>query len=166
MDNKFLLRMEKTLKDIKSRLLVNDTIRTLLYYESDEITDNVAVPSIQIVKDHIYLQPIVDTDVTEPFNKKNYIAITLSVGNAESPNTITYAIKISVMCHETCWTYGDNHIRALRIMQEVINDIDGVKFACATKLNFEQLLQTITKKEITGYTLLFSVGDGTGEVDD
>ena len=76
MDRYFILRLEKTLKNIKRKLLTNEKIRTLLYYDSDYINENqnnLTVPGIQLVKDNIFLQPVVSNDIDPPFNKKNFI---------------------------------------------------------------------------------------------
>lgn len=163
MDKKFLLRLEKTIKEIRNKLLLNESLRKLLYYESDELTEDAEVPSIQLVKDNIFLQPVVKIDVNPPFNKKMFIAITCPASGFNGYNEADHAIKVSVMAHDTAWVYGDGCIRVLHMMQEIINDLDHVKFACATKLIYEQALQTTIDETTGGYSIMFSVTDGVGE---
>ena len=76
MDKKFLLRVNDSMKRIKTNLLLNDNIRQLLYY--DEINSSTDIPLIEQVAGNIFIQPVIDVEVKEPFNKKNYITITLS----------------------------------------------------------------------------------------
>lgn len=163
MDKKFILRVEKTIQSIKSKLLQNEKIRKLLFYESDALVGDVVVPSVQMVKDNIFTQPVVNITTEPPFNKKIFIAISLSASGFRAVNEADHAIKIAVMCHSSDWIYDGGKVRALHLVQEVINDLDGVKFACAEVVEYEQLLQTVVNEDITGYSLVFSVADGLGE---
>jgi hypothetical protein len=115
------------------------------------------------VRDNIFLQPVVEVDIQPPFNKKVFIAITSPSMGFESDDSVEYAIKISIQMDKTNWVYDDNKIRVYRMAQLIINDLDGVKCDCATELTFEQMLETITDKTVTGKSLLFSVVDGVGE---
>mgnify|MGYP007037169879 CR=1 FL=1 len=73
MDKKCLLRLNDTFKSIKTKILLNENIRNLLYYDvlSEE---NEEVP-VRVAAEHVFIQPVID--VEEPFNKKNYITIML-----------------------------------------------------------------------------------------
>ena len=173
MDKKFLIRLEHTLQQIKKDLLLDKDIRKLLYYDSSKIAefkseenipfDELDVPAIELVRDNIFLQPVVEVDIQPPFDKKIFMAITSpSMGFAEA-DSIEYAIKISIQMDKTNWVYDDDKIRVYRLAQLVINKLDGVKYDCATELQFEQMLETITDKTVTGKSLLFSIVDGVGE---
>jgi hypothetical protein len=94
MDKKFLLRANDSFKQIKTQLLLNDNIRKYLYY--DNIDDNTEAPVIDIVKDFVFIQPVITVETTEPFNKKNYITITLPDGKLKS-NKMEYVLRIIVM---------------------------------------------------------------------
>jgi hypothetical protein len=173
MDKTFLLRLESTLSKIKKTLLLNEDLRKLLFYDSATIVqekeenaisfEDLEVPAIELVRDNIFLQPVVEVDIQPPFNKKVFIAITSPSMGFESDDSVEYAIKISIQMDKTNWVYDDNKIRVYRMAQLIINDLDGVKCDCATELTFEQMLETITDKTVTGKSLLFSVVDGVGE---
>lgn len=168
MDKYFILRLESSLKAIKRKLLLNEKIRTLLYYDSDYMAENegeLVVPSIQLVKDSIFLQPVVSNDIDPPFNKKNYIAITATTSGFIGGATLMadHAIKISVMVHKTNWVYYEDNIRLLHLMQEIINEVDGLKTACSNALEYEQAIQTVIDENMTGYSIIFSIIDGLGE---
>ena len=171
MDKYFVLRLESSLKAIKRKLLLNEKIRTLLYYDSDymqENKDTLSDPGIQLVKDNIFLQPVVSNDIDPPFNKKNYIAITAAASGftQQSELAADHAIKISVMVHKTNWVYDEDSIRVLHLIQEIINDLDGYKTACSNSLVYEQMLQTVIDESMTGYSVMFSIVDGLGVIKD
>lgn len=146
MDKKFLIRLNNSYKQIKTRLLLNEKIRTYLYY--DEIDDNTEVPPVNLVSSHIFLQPVVDSDVNEPFNKKNYISITIPEGD-RATNKMDYTVRIIIMSEKTDWDINGD-IRPLILAQEVINELEGEKFDLANKLVFTGIVETVTNKDITG----------------
>ena len=81
----------------------------------------------------------------------------------ESEDSVEYAIKVSIQMDKTNWVFDDNKIRVYRLAQLVVNELDGKKYDCATEVQFEQMLETVTDKTTTGKSLLFSVVDGVGE---
>lgn len=162
MDKEFLIRLNNSYKQIRTRLLLNEKIRLLLYY--DEFDDTTTVPSKELVKEHIFLQPVIDTDVVEPFNKKNYISIT--VPNTDiSKNKVDYTVRIIVMSEKTDWEINGD-IRPLVIAQEVINELEGLKLEVSNKLSFYSMVETVTNKDVSGYSLLFTTSDGLGGGDE
>lgn len=160
MDKEFLIRLNNSYKQIKTRLLLNEKIRNYLYY--DEIGEDTVAPPPGLVAQHIFLQPVITTDVDEPFNKKNYISITIPNGEIES-NKISYTVRIIVMCEKTDWDLNGD-IRPLLISQEVINELEGLKLEFSNMLHFDSILETVTNKDVTGYSLLFSTADGIGNI--
>lgn len=168
MDKEFLLRLENSLASIKKDLLLNENIRKLLYYDSNleegQSWDDLDIPPVEIVKNNIFLQPIVEVDNNPPFDKKMFISITSPSMAFENDNEAEYAVKISIMVDKTNWVYNENKIRVYHLAQEVVNSIDGVKYSIAGPLYFQQMLETILDKTITGKSLLFSTIDGVGDL--
>lgn len=168
MDKEFLYRLESTLKNIRNTLLLNETIRTLLYYESDELNKEVEVPAMELVANNIVLRPIVEIDNDELANKKVFISITMPVMSFTTYDEADYAFKISVMADKSVWTYtdkdGNTNIRLYRLCQEIINELEGKKYDVAGVLEFQQMLETILDKTIAGKSLLFAASEGVGEV--
>lgn len=162
MDKNFLLRLNKSFKQIKTQLLLNEKIRTLLYY--DIVNDSTVVPVIDQVKDHIFIQPVIDVDVTEPFNKKNYITITVPEGERVS-NKMNYVIRIIIMCDKSSWNLNDD-VRPLLIAQEVCDTLDGFKTELSNKLVFSNIVETVTSKDVYGYSVLFDSADGISDIDE
>lgn len=164
MDTKFLFRLESTMRDVKQQLLLDEDMRKWLFYENIENLENMAVPSIASCKNHIFLQPIVDTDVTPPFDKLNYITIT--VPESAIGNKINYVFRVIVMCDKRCWTYDDDRIRPLHMTQKIINILDGKKFKCAAPLSVSKIIETVTNKTMYGYSIIFGLSDGLGDGND
>lgn len=162
MDKKFLLRANDSFKQIKTQLLLNDTIRKYLYY--DNIDDNTEAPVIDIVKDFVFIQPVITVETTEPFNKKNYITITLPDGKLKS-NKMEYVLRIIVMSDKSSWNINDD-ARPLILSQEIVNTLDGFKTYFSNELKFVSMVETVTTKDVYGYSLLFSATDGISEVND
>lgn len=163
MDKNFLLRLNKALKQIKTKLLLNKDIRTLLYY--DNIDSDTPAPSVEQVKGHVFLQPVINVDVQEPFNKKNYITITMPEGE-RTQNAVEYVVRIIVMCDKSSWLVYDEDIRPLVIGQAVVNELDGFQTALAQELVFTNVVETVTSEDVVGYSLLFAVKDGISDIDE
>lgn len=162
MDKKFLLRVESSLKKIKTKLLLNENLRKLLYYET--IDNNTIAPVIEQVKDHIYLQPVITVETTEPFNKKNYITITIPEGD-KSGNKMGYVVRVIVMCEKTSWNINGD-IRPLLMAQEIVNTLDGFKTDMSNALDFTSIVETVTSKDVVGYSILFDVTDGISDTNE
>lgn len=159
MDKTFLHRVNSSLKTIKTQILLNENIRKMLYY--DDVVNNL-VPTIEIMKDYVFLQPVINVDTIEPFNKKNYITITIPEGNKQS-NKMLYTVRIIVMCDKTSWQLNTD-IRPLLISQEIINILDGYKLDMSNKLSFSSIVETVTSKDVYGYSLLFDITDGISDI--
>lgn len=162
MDKNFLLRVSDSFKQIRTQLLLNEKIRNYLYW--DVIDENTVTPSIEMVKDYIYIQPIITVETTEPFNKKNYITITVPEGNKDN-NKMQYVVRIIIMSEKSCWEVNDD-IRPLIIAQEVVNVLDGFKTYFSNALVFKDIVETVTNKDVCGYSVLFSTVDGISDVDE
>jgi hypothetical protein len=162
MDKNFLLRVNDSLKNIKTQLLLDKELRTLLYYQDPDAAES--VPTIEQVADHIFLQPIITVESTEPFNKQNYITITIPEGDAGN-NKMDYVVRVIVMCEKNTWNYNGD-IRPLLISQLVVNILDGFKTKFSNELSFSSIVETVTSKDVCGYSLLFATTDGTSDLDE
>ena len=162
MDKEFLKRVNNSLKQIKTKLLLDEDIRKLLYY--DVINNDTLSPVIDQVKDHIFLQPIIDIETTEPFNKKNYITLTIPEGELTN-HKMGYVIRVIIMCDKSTWELNGD-IRPLLIAQLVSNILDGLKTEFSNVLKFSSIVETVTSKDVVGYSMLFDATDGISDVDE
>lgn len=101
MDKEFLYRLESTLKDIRNTLLLNENIRTLLYYDSADLAESQEVPAMELVADNILLRPVVEIDNDELANKKVFMTVSMPTMSFTSENSVDYAIKITIMADKT-----------------------------------------------------------------
>lgn len=163
MDKRFLIRVMSSFKKIKTKILLNEKTRTLLYYD-DAFAEDVIAPPIELAAEHVFLQPVIDTDVKEPFNIKNYLTITIPEGS-KTDNSMVYVVRIIVMCDKSSWNINGD-VRPLLIAQEIINDIDNYQVDFSNKLIFNDIVETVTNKDVVGYSLLFSAVDGISDNDD
>ena len=113
----------------------------------------------------MFLQPVINVDVQEPFNKKNYITITMPEGE-RAQNAVEYVVRIIVMCDKSSWLVYDEDIRPLVIGQAVVNELDGFQTALAQELVFTNVVETVTSEDVVGYSLLFAVKDGISDIDE
>lgn len=162
MDKNFLKRVNDSLKQIKTKLLLDEDIRKLLYY--DVVNKDTVSPVIDQVKDHIFLQPIIDVETTEPFNKKNYITLTIPEGELNN-HKMVYVVRVIIMCDKSTWELNGD-IRPLLIAQLVSNILDGFKTEFSNALKFSNIVETVTSKDVVGYSILFDTADGISDVDE
>lgn len=162
MDKKFLLRLDDTFKSIKTKLLLNEDIRKMLYY--DVVDENTIAPPIELAAEHVFTQPVIAVETTEPFNKRNYITITSPEGD-KSGNKMDYIIRIIIMCDKSSWNLNSS-ARPLLLAQEVINELNNEKFKLSNPLSFSNIVETVTSKDVCGYSLLFDTTDGISEADE
>lgn len=157
MDKEFLKRVNNSLKRIKTTILLNEEVRKLLWYSGDATT----VPSIEQAAEHVFLQPVITIETSEPFNKKNYITLTIPEGSKTS-NKVEYTLRVIVMSEKGDWDI-DGDIRPLLIAQHIINDLNGAKFDFSNPLEFDSIVETITSDDVYGYSILFNVVDGVSD---
>lgn len=162
MDKEFLKRVNDSLKQIKTKLLLDADIRKMLYY--DMIDDATIAPVIDQVKDHIYLQPIIKVETTEPFNKKNYITLTIPEGDLIG-NKMEYVVRVVIMCDKSTWALNGD-IRPILMAQKVANILDGFKTEFSNSLQFSNIVETVTSKDVVGYSMLFNTSDGISDVNE
>lgn len=164
MDRSCFLRLEDTIFNIKKDLLLNSKIRKLLFYESSDI-DNLDTKedvSVELVKDNIFIQPVLEIDNEPPFNKKVFISITNPTTVMGAP-TNDNSIKITIMMDKSMWIIG-NKTRIYSLMQEIYNTIEGKKYACSDNLELVEIIDTIIDKTVYGKSMMFGVFDGSGEI--
>jgi hypothetical protein len=60
----------------------------------------------------------------------------------------------------------NDQIRPLILSQEVVNILDGFKTYFSNTLEFTSIVETVTSKDVYGYSLLFNVTDGVSDSDE
>ena len=165
MDKEVFLRLESSLRQIKTTLLSDAELRKLLYYSSEEVKGNLEDMkdvTIAAVEGNIYLQLVVDLDTKPPFDKRNYLSIYLSSGSRTDEDMMIYGIAVQVGCEKHDWNLK-GRVRPLLIVQKIINLLDNQKFDLSHPLEFNNIDQTIVNDDVIGYAVVFAAGDGAHE---
>lgn len=151
--------VEKDYSDITSRIVGNEDLLKLLYFNTPDCLDedkHKITPEIitEIVRDNIRLVP----SVKVPDNKGSYIIITFDsfALNNNNPEFMNNVILMDVLCPSDVWMMDSYMMRPFRIMHELqemfhekpLNGIGKVYFLGANLLNLG---------DYTGYQMAFSV---------
>lgn len=155
-------RCEKTLFEIRAKLLNSEKIRKLLYNDSPYAL-SLQAPTVEQVDKYVVTNPVFDMVETPGFDQNTIIQIELDTVE-DNETSIDGILRINIVCNSAVWTLDENCIRPIQITDEIIRLIDNVKFSVADKLYFAQLVPLIINKKMTGYTLMFNISDGNGMI--
>ena len=151
--------VEKDFSDITGRIMANETILKLLYFNSSDCLSNknlVITPEIigEVVKDNLRIVP----SVKVPENKGSYIIITFDsfTENPHNPEFMNNVVLMDVLCPEDTWMMDSYMMRPFRIMHELqhlFNDrpLNGIGKVCFLGANLLNL------GDYSGYQMTFSV---------
>lgn len=158
-----LSRIESTMAAIKTKLLSDETIRKLLFHDSNNAL-NMPAPRIEQVEKYITLKPIYDFENKEDYSQNSVINIhtTQAMPGGES-KIVNGALQINVVCNEEKWELINSKIRPMQICNTIIKLIDNCKFTVSNKIVFDAMTDLIISKKLFGYALLFAITDGSEE---
>ena len=113
--------VEKDFSDITGRIMANETILKLLYFNSSDCLNNkdlVITPEIigEVVKENLKIVP----SLKVPKNKGSYIIITFDSfsENSHNPEFMNNVILMDVLCPEDTWIMDSYMMRPFKIMKE------------------------------------------------
>lgn len=151
--------VEKDFADITGRILQNEDIVKLLYFNSADCLTNIesiVTPQIleEVAKENVRIIPSLEI----PENKGSYLIITFDAftPNSNNPEFMNNLILIDVLCPSDIWMMDSYMMRPFRIMHELqglfhektLNGIGKVYLLGANLLNLG---------DYTGYQMAFSV---------
>lgn len=161
-----LERIETTLIAIKKQLLNDETIRKLVFNDSNNAL-NMDTPSLEECKKYITLKPIYQFENKEDYAQNTMINIYFSEGEPLLDKVgITGTIQISVIVNIDKWDLLDDKIRPIELSNTILKLIDDKKFTTSNSLSFSSITQLIISKQLVGYAILFDIVDGVGELDE
>lgn len=160
-----LERIQTTMSAIKTRLLNDTTIKQLLYYDSNDAL-SIEAPEKSQVAEYVTLRPIFEFENKENFEQNSMINIyTTQCDPIEESKALASVLQINIVTNVDNWELVDDKIRPLQIADRVISLVNGFKFTASNKLVFSTMTDLIISKKMVGYALLFSIIDGSGEVE-
>lgn len=158
-----LTRVESTLAAIKTRLLNDETLRKLLFHDSNNAL-NMLAPHIKETEKYITLKPIFEFENKEEYNQNSIINIYVTeIIPTDEEVSLTGILQINVACNIDIWDLIDNKIRPLQICNRIIKLLNNKKFTISNKLILSNMTDLIINKKMIGYALLFEITDGSGE---
>ena len=160
-----LTRIQATLAGIKTVLLNNETIRKLLYIDSNNCL-NMDAPTRKMAEKYITLKPIYQFENIDDYSQNSMINIFLADGepNAEI-NEFNGVVQVNIVTNIDKWDLVDDKIRPLELANKVIELLNNKKFSVSNTLEFNNIQQLILTKQVVGYALLFSIDDGNSNLE-
>ena len=155
-------RCEKTLFEIRATLLGSEKVRKLLYNDSP-FALSLQAPTMEQVGQYIVTNPIFDMVETPEYDHNTVINIELDTLE-NNDTSVDGILRINVVCNAAVWTLDGSSIRPIQIADEVVRLLHNKKFSVADKLIFAQIIPLIINKKMIGYTLMFDISDGNGEI--
>lgn len=155
------VNLEKSIFQIRTFIESEKDIRKLLVIDSSDALDK-EVPTLAQTREHILLSPVFD--VTEPpYDKNTTMTIVLSKGVYDDEAVLLNGIiKINVLTRTELWELDNNKIRPLEIVNLIIKRLNNQKVSASHKINFEQIDIAILNENVSGYTILFHLEEGSG----
>ena len=155
------LSVEKDSAIIMDKILSNNNLKKLLYYNSRDALhkkDLTEEESLSLINSHIKTVPklYIDNDI------RCYIIITFSnftmdVTNPEfRDNTITFHI----ICHYDQWQLEDFMLRPFRVAAELDKMLDKARLTGIGTLQFVGMYQTVWNDEFGGVVLTYEATHG------
>ena len=153
--------IQTSLFKIKSSLKGDSSLRKLLYYTTTDPKSESDV-SYTVINDFIYLNPVFDVNI-EPYNKSNFISVTLVELEQEEDDTLfTGVLRLDVISKNTLWELDNNEIRPLAIISRIYSILNNTKFNISHKLQYKGIQQVVLNEQYSGYIVLFDLVEGAG----
>lgn len=162
-----LERLQSTLAAIKNKLLRDELIRKLLINDFPAAL-HTEVPELSEhdLDKYIVLRPVFDFENKKNYNQNSVINMYITdIDPIENTKGINAVIQINVVCNQDVWNLDENQIRPLVIADRIITLINNVKFTASNKIFLNSLTDLIINKKMFGYALLFTITDGSADID-
>lgn len=163
MDSTTFARLQTSLRTIKTLLAQDAVLGKLLVADNPT---NAATPQVEQVRNHIFIQPVIDVETTPPFDKPCFITLTIPEGDRSSATAMSYIYRISVFAERKKWVYGADKLRVLEMVERIVAVLSNAVTAIAQPLAFNSVVETVINKYVYGYSVLFNGIDGIGVPND
>lgn len=148
------------LKKVLNRILKNDDLIKLLYYNTPEVTSQPNLTNEQkvaMINDYIKLVPKLPKDV----ELKNYLLIQMDQFAAMDGEQVfrTFVLNFDILCNAGNWIMDDYMLRPFKIMHELDSMFNNSKLDSLGPVNFVAANQLVLNEELMGYSMFFRVVD-------
>lgn len=163
-----LTRIASTMAAIRARLLNDEVIKKLLFYDGNDallIDEDISLNEFDIDK-YITLRPIFEFENKENYDQNSMINIymTQAMPEEETKN-IDCVIQINIVCNQDVWGLANDKIRPIEIVNAIERLVNNQKFTASNRMVLNTITDLIISKKMFGYAMLFDLTDGSGEIE-
>lgn len=154
------LGLAKDTAILMDKILSNQNVLKLMYYNRPDVMINPAVPTVtsdqikeMLENGQISNVPLVTVDK----EKKNYIRLTFDSFTPNATNSFykDHIVEIKIICHYDNWSLMDYEIRPYRLAGEIDAMFNGAKFTGIGELNFMYADENLYNNILGGITLKY-----------
>ena len=150
------LSVEKDMSIIIEKMLSNDRLKKLLYYETSDALEKTNLDrdqSLSLINSHIKIVPKINVDAPS----KAYVLITFDdfLTNYTNPEFRDNTIGFHILCHYDAWLLKDFQLRPYKIAAEIDSMYNNKHLTGIGKLNFAGGKCVSTSDEFAGITLFY-----------
>ena len=148
------------LKRILNKILKNDTLVKLLYYNDSNIDSKPNLSDSEkaaLINDYIKIVPKIPKDI----DAKNYLIIQMDKFSAVNEDTRyrSFILSFDILCHPDNWIMDNYMLRPFRVMQELDSMFNVSKLHSLGPATFISANQLTISEELMGYSIYYSVYD-------
>jgi hypothetical protein len=146
------------LKRILDKILTNNTLVKLLYYNDTNVSTKTNLTNAQkiaLIGDYIKIVPKLPKDI----ETKNYIVIQMDrfTTSGDDSRFKSFILSFDILCHSDNWVMDDYMLRPFKIMQELDTMFNMSKLHSLGPINFVSANQLVINENLMGYSLNYTV---------
>ena len=155
------LSINKDLDIITNRILKNDRLQKLLYYNVENPLDQPNLTEdqqLELLERNIKIVPKLYVDGSV----MNYIIISFDnfIPNASNPEFRDNTISFDIICHFDQWQLKDFNLRPYRIAAELDTLFNDTRLTGIGKLDFVGCSQLLLNEEFAGISIVYAAVHG------
>jgi hypothetical protein len=146
------------LKKVVNRILKNDTLVKLLYYNTSNVEGQQNLTNQQkvaLINDYIKLVPKLPKDMEQ----KNYLVVQMGQFAAlgDDMNFRAFTLGFDIICHSDNWIMDDYMLRPFKILHELDSMFNNAKLDSLGPTTFLTAEQIVINEDFMGYSIYFRV---------
>jgi hypothetical protein len=146
------------LKSIINKILKNDNLVKLIYYNTPSIENQQNLTNeqkVSLINTQIKMVPKIDKDL----DFKNYVIVQFDkfVSFDEGTEFKQFLLNFDIICHSDFWIMDDYMLRPFKIMNEIDSMFNKSKLNSFGPVTFLSAEQLILNENLMGYSLFYRV---------
>lgn len=158
-------RVQTTIKAMRTRLLYDECVRKLLFYDNNMALE-LDTPEAKDVAKYITTYPIYEFENKEDYTQHGMVNIFMTDSDPnDEDNSIMAVIRVNVVYNTEKWELVDGSCRPLMIADRIIELLNNTKLSVSNPVEYDNTQELIISKKLVGYTLLFNLTDGSSDLE-